>query len=122
MRESDGCIVWPRSSKNFRYAVRISLPFTARSFRVAPVDSVDYLEFYITLVQSGRLTPRLFALEPWSRVFLGKKISGMFTLADVPDGKDLVLVATGTGLAGMLGDTVLVNGVNLPRLPVDTHT
>lgn len=59
----------------------------------------DRLEFYITLVQSGRLTPRLFALEPGSRVFLGKKISGMFTLADVPEGKDLVLIATGTGLA-----------------------
>ena len=59
----------------------------------------DTLEFYITLVQSGQLTPRLFALEPGSRLFLGPKISGMFTLADVPGGADLVLVATGTGLA-----------------------
>ena len=59
----------------------------------------DRLEFYITLVQSGRLTPRLFALEPGSRLFLGKKISGMFTLSEVPEGSDLVLVATGTGLA-----------------------
>jgi ferredoxin/flavodoxin---NADP+ reductase len=59
----------------------------------------DYLEFYITMVRSGELTPRLFNLEPGDRLFLGKKISGMFTLADVPEGSDLVFVGTGTGLA-----------------------
>ncbi len=58
-----------------------------------------YLEFYVTLVQSGRLTPRLFALKPGDKVVLGKKISGMFTLDEVPDGQNLLLVGTGTGLA-----------------------
>jgi len=52
----------------------------------------SYLEFYITLVQSGALTPRLFALKPGDNVFLGKKISGMFTLDEVPDGNNLILV------------------------------
>lgn len=59
----------------------------------------DYLEFYITLVHSGALTPRLFALRPGDRVFLGKKITGMFTLDKVPESNNLVLVGTGTGLA-----------------------
>ena len=59
----------------------------------------DYLEFYITLVRSGELTPRLFDLMPGDPVFLGKKISGMFTLANVPEGSNLVLIGTGTGLA-----------------------
>ena len=58
-----------------------------------------HLEFYVTLVQSGALTPRLFALKPGDRVFLGKRISGMFTLDEVPEGQNLVLVGTGTGLA-----------------------
>ena len=62
-------------------------------------DETAYLEFYITLVQSGQLTPRLFALKPGDRVFMGTKISGMFTLKDVPTGNNLILVATGTGLA-----------------------
>jgi len=62
-------------------------------------DEKSYLEFYVTLVQSGRLTPRLFALKPGARVFLGKKITGMFTLDDVPEGNNLVLIGTGTGLA-----------------------
>ena len=59
----------------------------------------EYLELYITVVRSGALTPRLFALEMGDRIWLGPKITGMFTLADAPKDVDLVLAATGTGLA-----------------------
>ncbi|MBN1851196.1 MAG: ferredoxin--NADP reductase [Pirellulales bacterium] len=59
----------------------------------------EYLEFYVALVHSGELTPRIFALKKGDRIFLGKKIVGMFTLQDVPSGNDLLFVATGTGLA-----------------------
>ena len=59
----------------------------------------EYLELYITLVRSGALTPRLFALQPGDRLWLGPKITGRFTLDEAPDDADLVLIATGTGLA-----------------------
>jgi len=59
----------------------------------------EYLELYITLVRSGALTPRLFALQPGDRLWLGPKITGRFTLDEAPVDADLVLVATGTGLA-----------------------
>ena len=59
----------------------------------------EHLEFYITLVHSGTLTPRLYALRPGDRVWLGPKITGLFTLQEVPADRDVVLVATGTGLA-----------------------
>ena len=62
-------------------------------------EEKDYLEFFITLVHSGALTPRLFHLQPGDRVFMGQRISGMFTLDQVPEGKNLVFVGTGTGLA-----------------------
>lgn len=58
-----------------------------------------YLEFYLRLVTSGQLTPRLFALKYGSRLFLGPKATGVFTLDRVAPGKAVVLVATGTGLA-----------------------
>lgn len=58
-----------------------------------------YVEFYLTLVTSGELTPRLFALRHGARIFLGPKASGLFTLDRVAPGKAVVLVATGTGLA-----------------------
>jgi ferredoxin--NADP+ reductase len=59
----------------------------------------DHLEFLVTLVPSGELTPRLFALGVGDRIWLGPKIAGMFTMRDVPPDKDIVMIATGTGLA-----------------------
>ena len=59
----------------------------------------EYLEFYVALVPSGSLTPRLFALSAGDRLWLGAKVSGMFTLDQAPEDKHLVLIATGTGLA-----------------------
>ena len=71
-----------------------------RAYSVAS-SSLDrqYLEIYVTLVRSGALTPRLFALQPGDRLWLGKKITGMFTLDSVPKSAHLALIATGTGLA-----------------------
>lgn len=56
-------------------------------------------EFYISQVKSGQLTPRLFNLEMGARLHVGKRIIGVFTLADTPKDVDVVMVATGTGLA-----------------------
>jgi ferredoxin--NADP+ reductase len=61
-----------------------------------------YLEFYVALVHTGALTPRLFALQEGDRIWLSKKIVGMFTLEDVTPGHDILFVATGTGLAPYL--------------------
>ncbi|MCA9933888.1 MAG: ferredoxin--NADP reductase [Ardenticatenaceae bacterium] len=59
----------------------------------------EYMDFYISLVSNGTLTPRLFALNVGDRLWLSPHPVGMFTLADVPAHKNIVLVATGTGLA-----------------------
>ena len=59
----------------------------------------EYLEFYISLVYSGELTPRLLALQPEDRLFVGPKMAGVFTLDKAPVDKNILLVATGTGLA-----------------------
>lgn len=71
-----------------------------RSYSIASSSKAkEYLEFYLTIVRSGSLTPRLFALKPGDKVWLGKKFSGLFRLADAPEDVDIVMVATGTGLA-----------------------
>ena len=59
----------------------------------------EYLEFYIALVRSGSLTPRLFRLTVGSHVWLGRKITGTFTLTSVPRHCHVIMFATGTGLA-----------------------
>ncbi len=57
------------------------------------------LEFYISQVKSGQLTSRLFNLNVGDRLYVGTKISGIFRLDETPDGSDIVMVATGTGIA-----------------------
>jgi ferredoxin--NADP+ reductase len=59
----------------------------------------EFIEFYISLVTSGGLTPRLFHLQKGGRLFMGPKAAGLFTLDLVTPGKNILMVATGTGLA-----------------------
>jgi ferredoxin--NADP+ reductase len=59
----------------------------------------QYVEFFLTLVSSGALTPRLFALRHGSRLFLSSRAVGTFTLDRVEPGKSVAMIATGTGLA-----------------------
>ena len=72
----------------------------------------QYIEFFVALVASGALTPRLFALGVGDRLWLAPKITGMFTLDQVPRDQHLVLIATGTGLAPYMSmlRTELVSG------------
>jgi len=70
-----------------------------RAYSIASTSTSEYIEFYITLVHSGSLTPRLFNLNIGDKLWMGKKGVGMFTLDEVPMDKNIVLVATGTGVA-----------------------
>ncbi len=83
-----------------------------RAYSIASASSEKlYLEFFVTLVASGELTPRLFNLKYGGRVFLSPKATGLFTLDRVAPHKSVVLVATGTGLAPYMSmlRTILVN-------------
>jgi ferredoxin--NADP+ reductase len=59
----------------------------------------DHLEFCIAVVLEGSLTSRLTLLQPGDRMRAEPKITGMFTLEGTPEDANLVLVATGTGIA-----------------------
>jgi len=59
----------------------------------------DFAEFYIHLVPGGALTPRLFALKISDRIWLSDRATGAFTFDHVPEDANVVLIATGTGLA-----------------------
>lgn len=71
-----------------------------RAYSIASSSTTkNFVEFYISLVHSGALTPRIFALERGDRIWISPKISGLFTLSRVPSDQHVLLVATGTGLA-----------------------
>ncbi len=71
-----------------------------RAYSIASSSRLkEYIEFFITLVRSGQLTPRLFELEVGSRLLMGQKFKGVFTIDLAPEDKNIVMIATGTGLA-----------------------
>jgi len=71
-----------------------------RAYSIASSSKAnEYLEFYIGLVRSGALTPRLFNLRLGDEMWLSPKFSGMFTLSQVPNKFNAVLIATGTGVS-----------------------
>lgn len=89
----------------------------------------DPLEFYVTEVPNGALTPSMFALAPGDTLWVERTARGFFTLEHVPKTKRLWMVATGTGLGPFISmlrhastwehsnEVVLVHGVRtLPEL------
>lgn len=71
-----------------------------RPYSIASANvETQQFEFYISQVKSGQLTPRLFNLQQGSRIWLDNDILGLFDLNNTPEGCDIAMVATGTGLA-----------------------
>lgn len=70
-----------------------------RAYSIASATSSDELEFYITLVHSGALTPRIFNLKVGDKIEVGKRFVGMFTLDEIAPEQNIILIATGTGVA-----------------------
>ncbi|MEG3641286.1 ferredoxin--NADP reductase [Magnetococcus sp. PR-3] len=90
-----------------------------RAYSISSGSHEDYLEFYISLVQSGELTPRLFALQEGDRLFLGKSASGFFTLDRVPPGQNILMISTGTGLAPYISMVrTMALGIGCPVTPI----
>lgn len=59
----------------------------------------ESIEFYLALVPQGQFTPRIWDLPEGERLYMAPKCKGKFTLDGVPADRDLVMIATGTGLA-----------------------
>lgn len=71
-----------------------------RPYSIASANhETSNFEFYISQVKSGQLTPRLFNLSQGRRMWVDENIFGIFNLNDTPNNANIVMIATGTGLA-----------------------
>lgn len=74
--------------------------YTRRAYSVASSPRVtDQAEFLVVRVEEGALTPRLWELYPGDRLWMDSEAKGEFTIDHAPRDADLVMVATGTGVA-----------------------
>ena len=70
-----------------------------RAYSIASSSTDQVVEFYVTLVHSGQLTPRLWELKIGDKIWMGKKAVGMFTLDQIEPDTNVIMIATGTGIA-----------------------
>ncbi len=86
--------------------VMIGLPVDGRpllrAYSIASPNYADNLEFFSIKVPNGPLTSRLQHLKPDDSILVGRKPTGTLLLDNLKDGKNLYLLATGTGLAPFL--------------------
>jgi ferredoxin-NADP reductase len=78
----------------------VDAPASPRPYSIASRPGARDLDFLISLVPNGSLTPRLFGLGVGSRVHVGAA-RGLFRL-HADDRRDHVLIGTGSGIAPLL--------------------
>ena len=76
---------------------RIARPY---SFVNAPDERPN--EFYYVTLPDGPLTQRLCRLKAGDGIYLAPRPAGFLALSEVPDGENLWLISTGTGLGPFL--------------------
>ncbi|NIO42351.1 MAG: ferredoxin--NADP reductase [Burkholderiales bacterium] len=80
LRKEDGSIVW-------------------RAYSIVSASYDDYLEFFSIVVPGGEFTSRLSKLTVGDEVLVEKMNYGFLTTARFEQGRDLWMLATGTGVA-----------------------
>ncbi len=73
-----------------------------RAYSIASANHDDHLEFFSIKVPDGALTSRLQHLKAGDDVLIGSKPTGTLVMTDLNPGRNLYLLATGTGLAPFL--------------------
>jgi len=73
-----------------------------RAYSIASANHDEFLEFFSIKVPNGPLTSKLQNLAVGDAVVISRKPTGTLVLRDLKPGKNLYLLATGTGLAPFL--------------------
>jgi len=73
-----------------------------RAYSIASPSYGEHLEFFSIKVENGPLTSVLREIRPGDPVLMGQKPTGTLLLGNLLPGRNLYLLATGTGLAPFL--------------------
>lgn len=73
-----------------------------RAYSIASPNWEEHLEFFSIKVQDGPLTSRLQHIQVGDELMVSRKPTGTLLISDVLPGRNLYLLATGTGIAPFL--------------------
>ena len=87
--------VLPYTSGQFtKVGLKIDGELVSRPYSYVSSPNDDYLEIVYVNVPDGLLTPKLHNLKVGDKLFAMEKSSGFFTMSEVPDGKNLWMLAS----------------------------
>jgi len=101
LRPDSGARWWYQAGQYTSLGLETPSGFTVRAYSIAGSPLDNDLEFYIALVENGKLTPTLFGQELGATFHYLKPV-GKFTLRAAAK-PTIIMVATGTGLAPFVG-------------------
>ncbi|MFM5842758.1 ferredoxin--NADP reductase [Aeromonas sanarellii] len=73
-----------------------------RAYSFVNPPGTPYHEFYLVEIPNGELSPSLGVLRPGDAVLVQSQATGFLTLDEVPPGRDLWLLSTGTAIGPFL--------------------
>ncbi|WP_107688122.1 ferredoxin--NADP reductase [Neisseria wadsworthii] len=76
--------------------------FIWRAYSVVSAEYADTLEYFAILIQGGPMSAKLAEMKEGDTILLDKNATGFLLPERFPDGKDLVMLCTGSGIAPFL--------------------
>lgn len=76
--------------------------YISRAYSMISAENADHLDFYAILIEDGIMSGHFNQMQAGDSLLLEKKPIGFFTVSRIPQGKELVLLATGSGIAPFL--------------------
>lgn len=73
-----------------------------RAYSVMSAEYADTLEYFAVLIENGAMSARLAQMQAGDAILLDKTAQGFFLPERFPDGQDLIMLATGSGIAPFL--------------------
>ena len=76
--------------------------YVSRAYSMISSENADHLDFYAILIEDGVMSAHFAQMQAGDTLLLEKKPVGFFTVSRIPQGRQLVLLATGSGIAPFL--------------------
>ncbi len=76
--------------------------FIWRAYSVISAEYADTLEYFVILIDDGDMSARLANMKAGDTILLDKTAQGFFLPERFPDGNDLIMLSTGSGIAPFL--------------------
>ena len=76
--------------------------FIWRAYSVVSAEYAETLEYFVVLIEEGAMSAKFAQLQTGDTVLLDKMATGFLLPERFPDGKDLVMLCTGSGIAPFL--------------------